>query len=84
LYKWRQVIVKEGYGDRKKAAGMHVMDWTLASPTLFNLAGKAGRWVLKHAPFAVNNSTNPWYKHRDMPAPPQASFTEWFKTNRSK
>jgi len=84
LYKWRQVIVKEGYGDSKKAAGMHVMNWTLASPTLFNVAGKAGRWVLKHAPFAVNNSTNPWYKHRDMPAPPSASFTEWFKNNRSK
>jgi L-lactate dehydrogenase complex protein LldF len=84
LYKWRQVIVKEGYGDRKKAAGMHVMNWTLASPTLFTVAGKAGRWVLKHAPFAVNNSTNPWYKHRDMPAPPSASFTEWFKNNRSK
>lgn len=84
LYKWRQVIVKEGYGDRKKAIGMHVMDWTLASPALFNLAGKAGRWALKYAPFAVNNSANPWYKHRDMPTPPQASFTEWFKTNRSK
>lgn len=84
LYKWRQVIVKEGYGNRKKAAGMHVMDWTLASPTLFNMAGKAGRWVLKHVPFAVNNQMNPWYKHRDMPAPPQESFTEWFKTNRSK
>jgi L-lactate dehydrogenase complex protein LldF len=45
------------------------------------MAGKTARWVLKHAPFAVNNSFNPWYKHRDMPEAPEMSFKEWYSAN---
>jgi L-lactate dehydrogenase complex protein LldF len=83
LYKWRQVIVKEGYGDKKKAATMQAMAYTLSSPKVYRIAGKAGRLVMKYAPFAVNNSLNPWYKQRDMPQPPKESFGEWYAKNRS-
>jgi len=82
LYKWRQVIVKNGYVPAAKKASMQIMDWTLSSPTAYHTAGKAGRLVLKHAPFMVNNKLNPWYKHRDMPEPPKESFGEWYKKNR--
>ena len=82
LYKWRQVIVKNGYASTTKKAGMQAMTWTLSSPFLYHLAGKAGRWVIKYAPFAVNNKLNPWYKHRDMPASPEWSFSEWYQKNR--
>ena len=82
LYKWRQVIVKNGYVPATKKASMQIMDWTLSSPTAYHTAGKAGRLVLKHAPFMVNNKLNPWYKHRDMPEPPKESFGEWYKKNR--
>ncbi|WP_454803282.1 lactate utilization protein B [Mucilaginibacter phyllosphaerae] len=82
LYKWRQVIIKEGYGDKKKAAAMQAMAFTLSNPTVYRMAGKAGRVVMKYAPFAVNNSLNPWYKHRDMPKPPKESFGEWYSENR--
>lgn len=82
LYKWRQVLVKDGYAPTGKKAGMHLMTWTLSSPGLYHMAGKAGRWVLKYAPFAVNNKLNPWYIHRDMPTPPAQSFGEWYKQNR--
>ncbi len=82
LYKWRQVLVKNGYTPKAKQAGMQVMTWTLSSPGMYHMAGKAGRWVLKHAPFAVNNKLNPWYKQRDMPTSPQWSFSEWYKQNR--
>jgi L-lactate dehydrogenase complex protein LldF len=61
---------------------MKAMAVTLASPTAYNMAGKTARWVLKHAPFAVNNSLNPWYKHRDMPEVPEMSFKEWYSVNR--
>jgi len=81
LYKWRQVIVKNGYTPAAKTAGMQMMTWTLSSPTLYQIAGKTGRWMLKHAPFAVNNKLNPWYKQRDMPLSPQQSFSEWYKQN---
>jgi L-lactate dehydrogenase complex protein LldF len=82
LYKWRQVIVKEGYSHAGKTAGMKVMASVLGSPTTYHLAGKMGRLTLKYIPFAVSNSFNPWYKNREMPAPPKESFGEWVKKNR--
>jgi L-lactate dehydrogenase complex protein LldF len=63
---------------------MQVMSKTLSSPTAYHLAGKAGRWVIKYAPFAVNNRLNPWYKQRDLPSAPDKSFGEWYKENRNK
>ncbi len=84
LYKWRQVIVKEGYSDPTKTIGMKVMNLTFSSPGVFNIAGKIGRKVLKYAPFAVNNKFNPWYKQREMPEPPKESFREWYDRERKK
>lgn len=82
LYKWRQVIVKNGHAPASKKISMHLMEWTLSSPVAYHAAGKTGRWLLKHAPLAVSNRFNPWYKHREMPAPPEESFGEWYKKNR--
>lgn len=79
LYKWRQVIVKEGYVDSKKATAMKAMEFTLSNPGVYKTAGKVGRWFMKHLPFTVNNNINSWYKQRDMPEVPKESFGEWFK-----
>lgn len=78
LYKWRQELVKAGYTDKKKTVAMKLMAATLSSPSKFKLAGKLGRFTLKYAPFTVSNSLNPWYKGREMPAPPKESFSEWY------
>lgn len=82
LYKWRQVIVREGHSDGKKTAAMKAMSLTLSNPALYKLAGKAGRLVMRYAPFAVSNGLNPWYKHREMPKAPMQSFSEWYKLNK--
>jgi len=82
LYKWRQVLVKNGHAPTVKKAMMQVMTWTLSSPVLYHAAGKAGRWTIKHAPFAINNKFNPWYKQREMPASPALSFSDWYKRNK--
>lgn len=84
LYKWRQVIVKEGYTDKTKAAGIKTMASVLSSSKKFNAAGKIGRIVMKFLPFAINNRFNPWYKQRELPPPPKQSFTEWYQQNRSR
>jgi len=84
LYKWRQVIVKEGYVSPVKAMGMKAMVFTFAHPKFFAFAGKAGRAFMKYFPFVVSNKLNPWYKEREMPAPPKESFREWYAKNRSK
>jgi L-lactate dehydrogenase complex protein LldF len=81
LYKWRQVLVKEGFTPMSKTIAMKGMSAVLSSATIFNLAGKAGRFVIKHLPFLVNNRLNAWYKQREMPAPPEESFREWYKKN---
>lgn len=85
LYKWRQVIVKEGFSSKSKYIGMKLMTAILSSPSAFKMSGKTGRWVLKYIPFAVNHHFNPWYKNREMPVPPKESFKEWYmKRSRSK
>jgi L-lactate dehydrogenase complex protein LldF len=84
LYKWRQVIVKEGYAANTKALGMKAMAWTLSSPGNFTTAGKAGRWFLHNIPFVVNNKFNAWYKQRDMPDGPKETFAEWYAENEEK
>ncbi|WP_276499497.1 lactate utilization protein B [Pontibacter litorisediminis] len=84
LYKWRQVIVKAGYADKKKRWGMKAMTQTVASPTTFQLAGKTGRWLMRHVPFVVSNKLNPWHKQREMPEPPRESFREWYLKNRKR
>jgi len=84
LYKWRQVLVQEGYAPAAKTAAMKGMGFTLSNPGVFNAAGKAGRWVVKNVPFLVNNRFNAWYKQRDMPDAPKESFTEWYKKNKGE
>jgi L-lactate dehydrogenase complex protein LldF len=84
LYKWRQVLVQQGYAPAAKTAAMKGMSVTLGSPRMFNIAGSAGRWVVKHLPFLVNNRLNAWYKQREMPEAPKESFTEWYKKNKAE
>ncbi len=83
LYKWRQVVTAEGYGDKSKTLPMKMMAAMLATPLLYRWAGKLGRWVMRYLPAIVSNRFNPWYKHREMPDAPKHSFGEWYRKNRS-
>jgi L-lactate dehydrogenase complex protein LldF len=82
LYKWRQVLVQEGYAPKAKVMAMKVMNFTLSNPKVFIAGGKIGRWVMRNVPFLTNNSYNPWFKQREMPDAPKESFREWYKKNR--
>jgi L-lactate dehydrogenase complex protein LldF len=82
LYKWRQVIVAEGYVTSGKKASMWGMNWVLSRPAVYRFAGKAGRFMMRTFPSLLNNKLNPWYKHREMPAAPKESFGEWYIKNR--
>jgi L-lactate dehydrogenase complex protein LldF len=84
LYKWRQVIVKEGYTTTEKKIGMSAMNTVLSNPSVYRLSGKIGRWMMKYLPFMVNNKFNPWYKQREMPALPQESFRDWYMNNKKR
>jgi L-lactate dehydrogenase complex protein LldF len=82
LYKWRQVLVQEGYTPASKTLAMKGMSVVLSNPGIFKFSGKVGRMLMDKLPFLVNNSMNPWYKQREMPEPPDESFRDWYKKNR--
>ncbi len=82
LYKWRQVLVKEGHAPLSKRLAMQGMTFTLSHPKAYQMGGKMGRWVMRNVPFMVNNGMNPWFLQRDMPEPPKQSFRDWYKKNR--
>lgn len=82
LWKWRQVIAAEGYVAKGKKISMKGMAFVLSKPGLYRFAGKAGRLVMKIFPILLNNKMNPWYKQREMPAPPKQSFRDWYLKNK--
>ncbi len=84
LYRWRQVLVEEGYTTASKTAAMRGMGKVLSLPKMYRAAGKAGRAVLSNAPFLVENRFNLWFQGREMPEPPKQSFGEWYRKNREK
>ena len=82
LWKWRQVLVAEGYVAKTKKLGIQGMAFVLAHPRLYRFAGKAGRFVMRIFPWTLNHRINPWYKQREMPSPPKQSFRDWYINNR--
>ncbi|OLY93845.1 L-lactate dehydrogenase complex protein LldF [Cnuella takakiae] len=84
LYKWRQVLGKEGYVPKSKELGMKGLAMAVNNATMFSVGGKLGRWVMRNTPFVVNNGMNPWFKQREMPEAPKESFREWYAKNRKE
>ncbi|MGV3585576.1 MAG: lactate utilization protein B [Adhaeribacter sp.] len=85
LYKWRQVLGEEGYVPATKKQGMKAMATLLSNPTLYRIAGKSGRTMMRLMPGLANNKAlNPWAKQRDMPAPPKESFRDWYLKNKKQ
>lgn len=84
LYRWRQQIVQTGHVARDKSIGIRILNFILAKPGVFNFFGLTLRRAMKIFPAATNNRFNPWYKQREMPTPPEFSFTEWYKKNKVK
>jgi L-lactate dehydrogenase complex protein LldF len=82
LFKWRQVLVKNGHTTTTKKVGMNVMTTVLSNPGIYRLSGAFGRWLMKRIPSLVNNRFNPWFKQREMPTPPAESFRDWYKKNK--
>ena len=83
LWKWRQVLMKEGYAPASKKIAMKGMAFVLGNPVVYRISGAMGRWVMKVFPFLINNKKlNPWYKQRNLPAPPKQSFRDWYIKSR--
>ena len=84
LYKWRQVISKDGPPNPSKKWAMKLAGSALSKPGLYDFFGSMARKALKITPDSlVYSSLNAWGKHRDLPEPPKESFKEWYKKNKA-
>jgi L-lactate dehydrogenase complex protein LldF len=81
LWKWRQVIVAEGYVATSKKLGMKGMSFVFSNPKVYRFIGKMGRGVMHLFPFMVKNKLNIWSKQREMPVAPKESFRDWYLKN---
>jgi len=82
LWKWRQVIVQEGYVAASKKISMKGMSFIFSNPKIYHFLGKTGRKAMRLFPIMVNNKLNPWFKQREMPSAPKDSFRDWYLKNR--
>lgn len=83
LYKWRQVITREGEPEKSKRMTMKFAGMALSKTGLYNMMGSLARKALKVLPNGwVYNSLNAWGKNRDLPEVPKESFKDWYKKHR--
>ncbi len=82
LWKWRQVIVAEGYSPKAKTISMKIMSMVLARPAVYRFSGMMARKMMRLVPGLFKNKLNPWYKQREMPEAPKDSFREWYLKNK--
>ncbi|MGI9542344.1 MAG: lactate utilization protein B, partial [Cyclobacteriaceae bacterium] len=79
LYKWRQLVVKNGYQSKRKRGWLQRASHILSEPELYVRYGKKARWYLKKLPkWMIYNRWNVWGKQRELPQTPKESFKEWY------
>lgn len=83
LWKWRQIIVKNGHVSMEKKLGMKFASYLFSKPSFYRFVGKSGLKFMRIFPGIVNNGkVNPWGKGRVMPVPPKESFRDWYLKNK--
>jgi L-lactate dehydrogenase complex protein LldF len=83
LWKWRQVLMREGHGTLRKELSMRAMAFVLGRPFVYRVAGKFGRRIMLWFPQLLKSKKwNNWYRQRELPDPPSDSFLDWYKKRR--
>ena len=85
IYAWREVMEDKHQIPVVKKEAMRIADKVLSNPGLYQIATGATETALKVLPhFAIYNHLNAWGRHREVPAPAQETFHQWYKRNRLK
>ncbi len=83
LYKWRQIVVREGHASRGERWMMRAAGHVFSDPERYRKAGRLVRWMLRKMPrWLLYRKKNVWGRHRELPAPPPESFRDWYIRNR--
>jgi L-lactate dehydrogenase complex protein LldF len=85
VYKWRQVLRREGEIDATKLAIMRAAGVVLGNPALYRAAISAAGGALAILPrVALHARLNAWARGREMPSAPWQSFHEWYREQRGR
>lgn len=87
IYKWREVVVKEGYLPIERRAAFAAAGKVFAHPSIFRTAESLGQKVLPVVPdFLVYSKLNPWTggEDREMLRLSAHTFRDWYLNNRKE
>lgn len=87
IYKWREVVVKEGYLPLDRRMAFAAAGKVFARPSLFRTAENFGKKVLPVVPdFLIYSKLNPWTgeEDREMLRLSEQTFREWYLTHRKE
>ncbi len=85
IYKWREVVVKEGHLPIERKAAFAAAGKVFEHPALFRMAENIGSKVLPVVPdFLIYSKLNPWTagKDREMIKLSKTTFRDWYINNR--
>ncbi|HYF36831.1 MAG TPA: lactate utilization protein B [Prosthecobacter sp.] len=76
LLKWRQEITQAGHAQPLKKLAMGLTAFAFRYPWLY----RTGGWFMRRfLPLFNLLKLDPWTRHRDLPNPPDQSFSDWFR-----
>ena len=85
IYAWRAVMDEKHQIQHPKKEAMIVAGKLLSHPEAYRLATQTAETVLKVLPrFAIYNHLNAWGRHREVPAPANETFHQWYRKHRSR
>jgi L-lactate dehydrogenase complex protein LldF len=80
LLAWRKHIVARKLMKGSKRRLMWFAGAVLNRPWLYAVSGRVARLLLRFSPrWLIYNRFNPWGRQRELPAPPQQSFRDWYR-----
>jgi len=87
IYKWREVVVREGYLPIERKTAFAAAGEVFAHPELFRMAENVGSKVLPVVPdFLIYSKLNPWTagEDREMLQLSKTTFRDWYLKNRKE
>jgi L-lactate dehydrogenase complex protein LldF len=83
IYAWRAIMDENQQTPLAKKEAMIVAGKLLSHPEAYRIATQATETALKVLPrFAIYNHFNAWGRHREVPAPADGTFHEWYRKHR--
>jgi L-lactate dehydrogenase complex protein LldF len=83
IYAWRAVMDEKSQTPFLKKQAMIISGKLLANPEAYRVATRSTETALKVLPrFAIYNHFNVWGRHREVPAPANETFHDWYRQNR--